>query len=113
MLEEVVQPLDLVLGEALHEIDERQRHLSLPQVGAEALSSLRLVPRVVETVVDDLEGHSEVQPKAVQALALLGVEATENSAQLARYCVEDCRFLADDFQIGLLAHVGAEPILKL
>ena len=52
--------LALVVGAAPERQDDRKRDLSLAEIVADAFSQSQTVARIIERVIDELEGDSEV-----------------------------------------------------
>ena len=78
----------------------RQRDLAVAEIVADALAELRLQRRIVEHVVDELEGDAEIAAEGFEGL-LLGLRAAgDDGADAARRGEELRRLGVDHFEIG-------------
>src|SRR5258705_339411 len=84
----------------------RQRDLALAEIIADGLAELRLARRVIQHVVDQLEGDAEIEAIAFERLLLDLGPLRHHRADAAGGREQGRRLAADDLEIGLFAGLG-------
>ncbi len=103
-----------MLGSALaHRVDQRQRGLALGQIIADVFAKGVCIAAIIQEIVDQLEGHTQMVTKGAQGFTLLVTGLGEGAGTVSRGLEQHRGLAADDFHIGFFSGAGVPHLGQL